>query len=164
MSRRNTLASLAAARLVYPVMLSGLFAARHPVVSVQHFTMRSGRFNCPSFSSPLFERHISATVVYTNHSSRYRNPSQPSAHWCPSVGFPTKFPTMRPPRGALLPHHFTLTVAACAALRRYLSVALSVDSRPPGVTWHLARRSPDFPPPSPAERESVQVDPKHKVD
>ena len=50
------------------------------------------------------------------------------------------------PRGALLPHHFTLTVAACAALRRYLSVALSVGSRPPGVTWHLALWSPDFPP------------------
>jgi len=30
------------------------------------------------------------------------------------------------PRGALLPHHFTLTGTACAALRRYLSVALSV--------------------------------------
>jgi hypothetical protein len=27
-----------------------------------------------------------------------------------------------------------------------LSVALSVGSRPPGVTWHLARWSPDFPP------------------
>jgi len=27
-----------------------------------------------------------------------------------------------------------------------LSVALSVGSRPPGVTWHLIRRSPDFPP------------------
>jgi len=25
------------------------------------------------------------------------------------------------------------------------SVALSVGSRPPGVTWHLALRSPDFP-------------------
>ncbi len=28
---------------------------------------------------------------------------------------------------------------------RYLSVALSVDSRRPGVTWHLALWSPDFP-------------------
>jgi len=39
-------------------------------------------------------------------------------------------------RGALLPHRFTLT----SALRRFgglLSVALSVGSRPPGVTWHL---------------------------
>ena len=50
------------------------------------------------------------------------------------------------PRGALLPHHFTLTGTACAALRRYLSVALSVGSRPPGVTWHRALWSPDFPP------------------
>ena len=30
--------------------------------------------------------------------------------------------------------------------RRYLSVALSVGSRLPGVTWHLALWSPDFPP------------------
>ena len=46
--------------------------------------------------------------------------------------------------------------AACAAcsvsVRReslggLFSVALSVGSRPPGVTWHLIRRSPDFPPP-----------------
>src|SRR4051812_13797277 len=40
-------------------------------------------------------------------------------------------------RGALLPHHFTLT----ASVRRFgglFSVALSVDSRPPGVTWRLA--------------------------
>jgi len=26
------------------------------------------------------------------------------------------------------------------------SAALSVGSRPPGITWHLARWSPDFPP------------------
>ena len=26
------------------------------------------------------------------------------------------------------------------------SVALSVGSRPPGITWHLALWSPDFPP------------------
>ena len=33
-----------------------------------------------------------------------------------------------------------------AEARRYVSVALSVGSRRPGVTWHPARRSPDFPP------------------
>ena len=33
-----------------------------------------------------------------------------------------------------------------------LSVALSVGSRPPGVTWHLARWSPDFPPSRQGER------------
>jgi len=51
--------------------------------------------------------------------------------------------------GALLPHRFTLTVLH--GLRREVlgglfSVALSVGSRLPGVTWHLIRRSPDFPP------------------
>src|SRR5690606_36865924 len=48
-------------------------------------------------------------------------------------------------RGALLPHPFTLA----SALRHFgglLSVALSVGSRPPGVTWHLVHWSPDFPP------------------
>ena len=53
------------------------------------------------------------------------------------------------PRGALLPHLFTLagTAGTGPAIRRRLfSVALSVGSRLPGVTWHPARRSPDFPP------------------
>jgi len=45
-------------------------------------------------------------------------------------------------RGALLPHHFTLTCKAGGIF----SVALSVGSRPPGVTWHPALWSPDFPP------------------
>src|SRR5690606_15734293 len=33
-----------------------------------------------------------------------------------------------------------------ARLGGIFSVALSMDSRPPGVTWRLVRRSPDFPP------------------
>ena len=50
-------------------------------------------------------------------------------------------------RGALLPHPFTLAVARKdARLGGLLSVALSVGSRPPGVTWRLALWSPDFPP------------------
>ncbi len=48
------------------------------------------------------------------------------------------------PCGALLPHLFTLTGAE--TLRRLFSVALSVGSRLPGVTWHFALWSPDFPP------------------
>jgi len=48
-------------------------------------------------------------------------------------------------RGALLPHPFTLT-ASVAEHGGLLSAALSVGSRPPGVTWHLALWSPDFPP------------------
>ena len=50
------------------------------------------------------------------------------------------------PCGALLPHLFTLT--GTEVLRRLFSVALSVGSRLPGVTWHSALRSPDFPPPA----------------
>jgi hypothetical protein len=55
-------------------------------------------------------------------------------------------------RGALLPHRFTLAVPCRLHdkdLGGLFSVALSVGSRPPGVTWHLIRRSPDFPPSSP---------------
>ena len=50
-------------------------------------------------------------------------------------------------RGALLPHRFTLT--SSGRTRRFgglLSVALSVGSRPPGVTWRPTLWSPDFPP------------------
>ena len=49
-----------------------------------------------------------------------------------------------PRRGALLPHRFTLT-APCGPFGGLLSVALSVGSRRPGVTWHPALWSPDFP-------------------
>ena len=45
-------------------------------------------------------------------------------------------------RGALLPHHFTLTPASRGGI---LSVALAVGSRLPGITWHPALWSPDFP-------------------
>jgi len=50
------------------------------------------------------------------------------------------------PRGALLPHLFTLTSLPKQA-GGFLSAALSVGSRRPGVTWHSALWSPDFPPP-----------------
>jgi len=61
-----------------------------------------------------------------------------------------------------LPCHGMLPPARCAltapfqpylcdwtnpeAIGGLLSAALSVGSRPPGVTWHSALRSPDFPP------------------
>jgi hypothetical protein len=41
--------------------------------------------------------------------------------------------------------------------RRYLSVALSVGSRRPGVTWHRALRSPDFPPAPARQRLSGRL-------
>ena len=46
-------------------------------------------------------------------------------------------------RGALLPHHFTLTGRKSGGI---FSAALAVGSRLPGVTWHPAQWSPDFPP------------------
>ena len=48
-------------------------------------------------------------------------------------------------RGALLPHPFTLTCVRERTIGGLLSAALSVGSRPPGVTWHSTLWSPDFP-------------------
>ena len=53
-------------------------------------------------------------------------------------------------RGALLPHLFNLT-ARLRGVGGVFSVALSVGSRPPGITWHPALWSPDFPPPVPEQ-------------
>ena len=55
-----------------------------------------------------------------------------------------------PSRGVLPPARCALTAPfhpcrRVAPLGRYLSVALSVGSRRPGVTWHRALWSPDFP-------------------
>ena len=61
-------------------------------------------------------------------------------------------------RGALLPHHFTLTDPRQAGVGGMFSVALSVGSRPPGVTWHPALRSPDFPPPRQARGSGCLAD------
>src|SRR3984893_7215685 len=65
------------------------------------------------------------------------------------VGFAV--PSLLPsPRCALTaPFHPYRPLAAFTVkgLGGLLSVALSVGSRPPGVTWHPIRRSPDFPPP-----------------
>ncbi len=51
-------------------------------------------------------------------------------------------------RGALLPHHFTLTPKLSEGNLKsgIFSVALSVSVNCPGVTWHPALWSPDFPP------------------
>ncbi len=51
-------------------------------------------------------------------------------------------------RGALLPHHFTLTLKVVNLEGGIFSVALAVNQTndSPGVTWHPALWSPDFPP------------------
>jgi hypothetical protein len=84
-----------------------------------------------------------------------------------------KQPTRKRPRARhMLPYLVLLQVGftvprsvATRAVRSYrtisplpseeggiFSVALSVGSRPPGVTWHPSRRSPDFPPNANIER------------
>ena len=55
-------------------------------------------------------------------------------------------------RGALLPHHFTLTKQKPGGI---FSVALAVGFRPPGITWHLTLWSPDFPPPAKSKAATV---------
>jgi hypothetical protein len=88
---------------------------------------------------------------------------------------PKKWPAPRLPYLALLQVGFAVPPSvATGAVRSYrtlsplpaftcdredlgglLSVALSVGSRPPGVTWHLIRRSPDFPPPPPKREQRL---------
>ncbi len=51
---------------------------------------------------------------------------------------------------------------ACARLGGLFSVALSVGSRPPGVTWRRAMRSPDFPPLS-RENGDCLADSRHHL-
>ena len=109
-------------------------------------------------SRPI-SRVLSKTVIHLGCASPHTSSSQPgntmratrsaicrsSPIWpCFEWGLPCH-PRYRK-RGALLPHHFTLTGAEERHLGGVFSVALSVGSRPPGVTWHSALRSPDFPP------------------
>ncbi len=70
-----------------------------------------------------------------------KKPACSSIWSCSGWGLPCHHCCQR--RGALLPHHFTLTNDK--ATGGIFSVALSVGFRLPGVTWHPARRSPDFP-------------------
>jgi hypothetical protein len=67
---------------------------------------------------------------------------------CSRWGLPCR--RMLPPARCALtaPFHPYLPRPVCTTrdIGGLLSVALSVGSRPPGVTWHLALWSPDFPP------------------
>jgi len=87
-------------------------------------------------------RSVTATLeqpTRTRRGPRHGVPIWPCSRWglpCRPVArlavrsYRTISPLPRAPRGAV---------------RRYLSVALSVGSRRPGVTWHRALWSPDFP-------------------
>jgi len=53
------------------------------------------------------------------------------------------------------PFHPYLAPDESGTIGGLLSVALSVDSRRPGVTWPLALWSPDFPPPPKGDRDRL---------
>ena len=61
-------------------------------------------------------------------------------------------------RGALLPHHFTLTARRPRADRvwRCVSVALSLGSPPPGVTRHRASVEPGLSSPCDMQRAAIR--------
>jgi hypothetical protein len=67
-------------------------------------------------------------------------PIWPCSRW----GLPCR--RMLPPTRCALTAPFHPCRPPFRGLGGLLSVALSVGSRPPGVTWHPIRRSPDFPP------------------
>ena len=97
---------------------------------------------CPSpdtSSSLPGNTHGSCGVDQTNLSTS--SPIWP----CSERGLPCR--SCYQDRGALLPHRFTLTsVDRGLRFGGLFSVALSVGSRPPGVTWRSTLWSPDFPP------------------
>ena len=101
---------------------------------------------------PAVSRVLSRTVIHLGHTSPYASSDLPGSiaghdiaslfDLAPSgVYLATECCHQR---GALLPHPFTLTVHR-SDLGGLLSAALSVGSHPPGVTWHSALWSPDFP-------------------
>ena len=104
-------------------------------------------------SRPI-SRVLSRTIIHLRYASPRTSSDLPGSTCGPHV---RPHPRTRPPaplfglapggvcraaecchrRGALLPHPFTLT-APLRGVGGLLSVALSVGSRPPGVTWRLA--------------------------
>ena len=73
-----------------------------------------------------------------------RGPRHRTPIWsCSGWGLPCRTVLPRARCALTAPFHPYLTVCTEGGL---FSVALSVDSRPPGVTWHPALWSPDFPP------------------
>src|SRR5437660_10839363 len=79
-------------------------------------------------------------------------PIWPCSRW----GLPCR--RVLPPTRCALTAPFTLAGPA-RDWGGLLSVALSVGSRPPGVTWHPIRRSPDFPPLPPSLAEAATARP-----
>lgn len=85
----------------------------------------------------------SVTATFKQPTRRLGGPPHRLPIWsCSRWGLPCRSVT----RLAVRSYRTISPLPACLRrLRRYLSVALSVGSRRPGVTWHRALWSPDFP-------------------
>ena len=104
-------------------------------------------------SRPI-SRVLSRTVIHLGRLSPNASSNLPGSSvghakripiWsCSRWGLPCHYCYQQ--RGALLPHHFTLTPCLLQLRGGIFSVALAVGLRRPGVTWHPALWSPDFPP------------------
>jgi len=114
----------------------------------------SGESACKPGSVP--PRNEAAATIHLGHASPHASCDLPGnaaqaapaeriggspIRSCSGWGLPCRRHCCR--RGALLPHLFTLTSRGTRG--GIFSAALSVGSRLPGVTWHPALRSPDFP-------------------
>ena len=123
------------------------------------FYSKDGGFYNKEQSRPI-SRVLSRTIIHLGYASLHTSSNLPR----PNAGSTIRSlfglapsgvyhaTTCYHARGALLPHHFNLTVPTYPPkesplnLGGIFSAALSVGSRPPGVTWHYALWSPDFPP------------------
>jgi len=118
------------------------------------------RFATQGGSRPV-SRVLSGTVIHLGRTSPHASSDLPGSRRGPRraalsrgsppylvllrVGF-TLPPRLRGARCALTAPFHPYLAPPRGGAGGIFSVALSVDSRPPGVTWHPALRSPDFPP------------------
>lgn len=117
--------------------------------------IRSRRYKGESADKPgsVEDSHSSGTHVTARLERPTREPCGPHVGLMPSlpylvllrVGFTLPLPLPATRCALTAPFHPYLDSKKRGGI---FSVALSVGSHPPGVTWHLALWSPDFPPPA----------------
>jgi hypothetical protein len=111
----------------------------------------SVRHGCPRRDSHSSRRRVTAALEQPTR--RHRGPRHRLPIWsCSRWGLPC-----RSVAGLAVRSYRTISpLPSCSrSLGRYLSVALSVGSRRPGVTWHRALWSPDFPRHAHARRDCL---------